>query len=108
MAKKNGSKPRRRERMELDQTMTSSEAAGYLEAIAKGLRDGVVYFENDAGGFSFAVNGSVAVELEARQGKRKSRIELTMAFRSQRKEDPSDDGKDEKPPANTIPDEMSF
>ena len=116
MAKKDDSQSRSRGKLELEQTMSTSEVAGYLETLAQGMRDGVVYVEDDAEGFRFPVIGTVDVEARARQGKRKTRIKLSLAFRADQSGEapepsnasPAESNRAPAQPATTIPDEMSF
>jgi amphi-Trp domain-containing protein len=118
MAKKDGPKARpRSERFEVEHTMSTGELAGYLEGLAKGFREGTVVLGDEAGGFRAAIAGDVELDVQARSGKRKSRIELTLAFRADQDEvapsGRSADGDGDsavayEPPQATIPDEMSF
>jgi amphi-Trp domain-containing protein len=110
MAKKDGAKARSRaERFEVEESMSAHDVAGYLEGLARGLRDGTVVIGGETEGFHAVVAGEVDFEVDARRGKRKSRIELSLAFRSDTPEQPdeSSEGSDGAIP-ETIPDEMSF
>jgi amphi-Trp domain-containing protein len=114
MGKKDGAKSRS-ERFEAEQTMTPAGVAEYLEGIARGLRDGTLALGPDGDGLRIPVASSAELEVEARRGKRKSRLALKIAFRA---EDSIGDGGGS--PAATrstasatgnpaiIPDEMSF
>jgi amphi-Trp domain-containing protein len=106
MAKKDGARSRQKpERAEYEQTMSTSEAAAYLEGLARSLREGIFAIGDGAQAFKTAIAGDVELEVEARRGKRRSRIDLTLAFRAV-------DGNEEPTaadqPVATIPDEMSF
>jgi amphi-Trp domain-containing protein len=113
MAKKDGAKARSKsERFEVEETMTSNDVAGYLEGLARALREGTVVIGGETEGFRAAVSGDVEFEVDARRGKRRSRIALTLAFRAEQA-----DGSDasaraepstEEEPSATMPDEMSF
>jgi amphi-Trp domain-containing protein len=119
MAKKDGAKARPgSQRFEVEETMSANDAAAYLEGLARGLREGTVVLGGEPDGFRAAVASDVDFEVEARSGKRRSRIELTLAFRPHRAEAPRAEvtveaGGGEAPPGEeqphaTIPDEMSF
>ena len=115
MAKKDGAKGRQKPgRFEVEQTMSTSEVAGYLEGLARGLRDGTLVVGDEAQGFRTPVDGDVDLEVEARRGKRKSRLALSLAFRATTGsvaapvEAANDGSKSKGPPRTTIPDEMSF
>lgn len=106
MAKKDGARNRSKsERVELEETLSASDVAAHLESLAKGLREGAVVL-GKRGDFRAPVTGDVDLEIEGRHGKRKSRIELTLAFRRENSDEatPGDEGE----PVPTIPDEMSF
>jgi amphi-Trp domain-containing protein len=114
MAKKDGTKARTRsERFEVEETMTMSDVASYLEGIARGLREGTVVIGGETEGFRASVASDVELEVEARHGKRKSRIALTLAFRGDAPDGAVHAGPVEAPAAEeqsaaTMPDEMSF
>jgi amphi-Trp domain-containing protein len=119
MAKKDGAKARpKSERFEVEETMTANDVAGYLEGLARGLREGTVVIGGESEGFRVAVASDLDFGVDARRGKRKSRIALTLAFRADRADGNDDETADEpavdaeptaeEPPAATIPDEMSF
>ena len=115
MAKKDGGKSRNRsERFEVEQTMTRADAADYLEGLARGLREGNIALGEDSNGFRASIAPEIDFEVTARRGKRKSRVAMTMAFRTdgaapetQATEDPGEPRGDAMP-TDTIPDEMSF
>ena len=113
MAKKDGNKGRpRSERFEVDDVMSAADVAGYLEAVAKGLREGNVALGEQGESFSVPVTGDVDFEVEAKHGKRKSRIELTLRFRQEKTAEPGPDEastpEGDSSREATIPDEMSF
>jgi amphi-Trp domain-containing protein len=115
MAKKSGAKSRTRaERFEVEQTMSPGDVADYLEGLARGIRDGSLAFGQDSDGFKSAIASDVDFELEARRGKRKSRVALTLAFRTERRGEESpaeavtEDAPAEDLTKDTIPDEMRF
>ncbi len=115
MAKKDGAKSRNKsERFEVEETMSAADVAGYLEGLATGLREGAITIGGETAGFRVAIAGDVELEVEARHGKRKSRIELSMAFLAETPDaaedasEASGDAGAEAPPEATIPDEMSF
>ena len=64
--------------------MSAADVAGYLEGLAKGLREGTVVIGDEPEDFRAAVTDDVHLEVDARRGKRKSRIELTLAFRAEK------------------------
>jgi amphi-Trp domain-containing protein len=108
MAKKNGARTKTL-RFETEATMSADEVAGYLEDLAQSLRAGSVEVGEGPEGVRVAIESDVELEVEARRGKRKARIELTLAFRAAEIEShrPSADGT-APAAADTIPDEMSF
>jgi amphi-Trp domain-containing protein len=114
MAKKDAAKGRAKaERFEVEETMTPHDVAGYLEGIARGLREGTVVIGGETEGFRASVVSDVELEVEARRGKRKSRIALTLAFRGEAPEvaagtGSTDDSLADEQSAVTMPDEMSF
>ena len=115
MAKKDGAKSRSRsERFEVEQTMSAGDVANYLEGLARGIREGTVAFGEDSDGFKSAITSDVDFELAARRGKRKSRVALTLAFRTGTPDEASsatavtEDAPAEDLTKDTIPDEMRF
>ena len=83
MAKKDGPKARSTsERFEDERTLSAVEVAGYLEGLARGLREGAVSLGDESDGFRSSVASDVEVEVEARRRKRKSRIDLKLTFRA--------------------------
>jgi amphi-Trp domain-containing protein len=115
MAKKDGAKSRARsERFEVEQTMSPGDVADYLEGLAQGIRNGSLAFGHDSGGFKYAIASDVDVGVAARRGKRKSRVALTLAFRTEQRgeESPVEAAAEGAPsqdlPEDTIPDEMRF
>jgi amphi-Trp domain-containing protein len=107
MAKKDGPKAqRKRGRFQHELTLSADAAATYLEELAGKLRSGAVTIGEGDGALRTAIHGDIELEVEARRGKRKARIDLSLAFR--------DAGEGVSAPADgsspvaTIPDEMSF
>ena len=119
MSKKNGARHRvKPRRFEVDETLSAEDAAGSLERVAAGLREGVVVLESSDGqSLTLPATGDFDFELDVKQGKKKSRIQVELTFAGSRDasaaeedEDESTDEEDEETAvaAATIPDEMSF
>jgi amphi-Trp domain-containing protein len=107
MGKRGASKGQsKRGRLEYEVSLDTEAAAAYLEQLALGLRQGSVRLDEQGEGFQASVDGSVDMAVRARQGKRKARLEVSLAFRGPG--DAKHAGVTDDPPAATIPDEMSF
>ena len=118
MAKRDGGKTRQKsDRVEYEQTMSASDVASYLEGLARGLREGNVALGDGTRGFATAISGDVELTVQGRRGKRRARIDLTIAFRGDNGsstatgDGASSDGAEavsQDTPVTTMPDEMSF
>jgi amphi-Trp domain-containing protein len=111
MAKKDRAKARAKsERTKYELTMSTNAVAAYLEELASSLRKGAVTLGEPADSFETAVDGDVDLAVQARHGKRRSRIELSLAFRAGNgvKAPTNDAQSSDEEPVATIPDEMSF
>jgi amphi-Trp domain-containing protein len=110
MAKKDGAKSRRSERFEVEDTLSAPDVAGYLEAVARGLREGAVVLGEQGESLTVSVSRNVDFEVAAKRSKRKARVRLTLSFRQEKPAEAEADGNgpEQVPVAATIPDEMSF
>lgn len=111
MTKKDGAGKRAKaQRFEVEDSMSPGDVAGYLEGIAIGLREGTVVLGEQGESFRAAVAGEIEMEVEARQGKRRSRLDIKLRFRHGPADDDSASDDDDDAPAApaTIPDEMRF
>jgi amphi-Trp domain-containing protein len=77
--------------LEFNSNIDTGEAAAYLEALARGLRDGHVLIESGDKSFNMEVGEGVDIELEAKSNpeKGKSSVELKLSWRV---EEPVEEG----------------
>jgi amphi-Trp domain-containing protein len=115
MAKKDRAKARQKSgRVQYELTMSADAVAAYLEGLAGSLRRGTVAIGEGSEGFHMPIAGDVEFEVEARHGKRKSRVELSFSFRATdgvlppTSDGASDGASGDEQHVATIPDEMSF
>jgi amphi-Trp domain-containing protein len=111
MSKKDGAKNHNRpRRFAADDALSATDAAEYLEAIARGLREGAVILGEQNERFVAPIGGDVDFEVAAKHGKRRARIKLALSFRQAKpvKADAAAGSGHEPAPPATIPDEMSF
>ena len=73
----------------------SEEAALRIEELARGLRSGAIHFADGEAAIDAPAGSELAWEIEARQGRRKSRIEIDIRWRTPRSaEDEDEEGMD--------------
>src|SRR5688572_8275114 len=70
----------------------SEEAALRIEELARGLRSGAIHFADGEAAIDAPAGSELVWEIEARQGRRKSRIEIEIRWRVP---DSADDEEDE-------------
>ncbi len=70
--------------IEFTAQVSADEAAGYLEALARSLREGRALFESGDRSVSLELGGSVKLELEAESdaAKGKSSIDVSLSWRA--------------------------
>jgi amphi-Trp domain-containing protein len=74
----------------------SEEAALRIEELARGLRSGIIHFADGEVAMDAPAGSELAWEIEARQGRRKSRIEIEIRWRAPESRNEGDDeGEDE-------------
>jgi amphi-Trp domain-containing protein len=111
MAKSDSKSPGRNVKRFYDtQVMSGADAASYLEELARGLRQSDIAVGNGTQAITMGIHGDVELEVAARRGKRKGRIDLTLAFRAEDRGERENgtSGSGVAQPAETMPDEMSF
>ena len=72
----------------------SEEAALRIEEVARGLRSGAIQLSGDAATVQAPAGSELSWKLEARQGKRKSRIEIDIRWRVPKSDGDDDDERD--------------
>jgi len=95
MSKKNGKgKKMKIQRVRL-RGNASEEAAIRIEELARGLRSGVIHFADGEVAIDAPAGSELAWEIEARQGRRKSRIEIEIRWRGPADDDEDNEDEDE-------------
>ena len=69
----------------------SEEAALRIEELARGLRSGAIHFGDGEAAIDAPAGSELTWEIEARQGRRKSRIEIEIRWRVPESEDEEED-----------------
>ncbi len=69
----------------------SEEAALRIEELARGLRSGAIHFADGEAAIDAPAGSELAWEIEARQGRRKSRIEIDIRWRTPRSAEDEDE-----------------
>jgi amphi-Trp domain-containing protein len=78
-----------RESLEFANTVSRAEAAGFLEALAKSLREGSSLFESGDQSLAFQISPQVKMELKAKSSPEdgKGSIEIELKWRSEQQEE---------------------
>jgi amphi-Trp domain-containing protein len=79
-----------KQRVEFTNTVPATEAAEYLESLAKGLREGSLIVESGQSSATLEVPGEVSITLgvSADEEKGKGTIELGLGWRKREREEP--------------------
>ena len=94
MSKKRGQKKQsKKQRVDL-RGSASEEAALRIEEVARGLRSGAIQLSGDSATVEAPVGSELSWRIEARQGRRKSRIEIDIRWRVPDPDDSDDDDRD--------------
>jgi amphi-Trp domain-containing protein len=78
-----------KESLEFENTVARAEAAGFLEALAKSLREGSSLFESGDESLAFQIAPQVKLSLKAKSAPEdgKGSIELELKWRAERQEE---------------------
>jgi amphi-Trp domain-containing protein len=73
-----------KETLAFQDTVSAKEAAGFLEALAKSLREGSVLLESGDTSLGLQIGSEIKVDLQAQSNaeKKKGAIELTLSWRA--------------------------